>query len=341
LPISCGASHRDNADCGTHLTRSRSSSTISHPTLAIPERTRILLDDARLVGTRLGSDNTDFAYTNHTLLPLGSRKWPLHYFQQAAAATFGDHFRNQSALSDDAATLSRATRSALAASALIEEGPEDKVRMANLGSSARTAPTGRGYSLRIVRTTNDSRNLAEMFFPERFNNTNGVRPRDGCCWEPRRWRSHHRRHRRGLGNGPQSADKLKPLADDKAFATFFQCAASNQGALRPIGFDYVRPRSVDPDAIFDCQITRIHEYKRSFSALRIIVLYRSACEKTRPRHAAANLFLRRKAAPSLSASPKLIIKFIKPRWHDRRRSGDARRLKMCSCPTQRLARGAP
>ena len=68
----------------------------THPTMAVPELMRILLDDAHL-GWDQAWDLTQrsLAYTNHTLLPEALEKWPLEWFNRFAAASFGNYPRDQ------------------------------------------------------------------------------------------------------------------------------------------------------------------------------------------------------------------------------------------------------
>jgi starch phosphorylase len=117
--------------------------------------------------------------------------------------------------------------------------------------------------------------MAEMF-PQRFNNkTNGV--------TPRRWLL--------LANAPLAETiteaigpgwvtdlgqlaKLKPLAEDKAFHDAFHKAARQTKSHFADWLKSTSGQTIDPDTVFDCQIKRIHEYKRQLlNALRIIVLY--------------------------------------------------------------------
>src|SRR5208337_2159216 len=127
---------------------------------------------------------------------------------------------------------------------------------------------------RLLRTMT-VKDLADMF-PERFNNkTNGV--------TPRRWLL--------LTNPALAAtiteaigddwvtdlgrlSELKPLADDEAFRDAYRRAARETKSHFANWLKASTGQTVDPNTIFDCQVKRIHEYKRQLlNALRIVVLY--------------------------------------------------------------------
>jgi glucan phosphorylase len=104
-------------------------------------------------------------------------------------------------------------------------------------------------------------------------------------------------------------EKLRPLADDAAFRDRF-LEVKRAAKLRFV--DWVKTscgQTVDPDTIFDCQIKRIHEYKRQLlNALRIIVLYNRLRENPRLDVMPRTFFFAGKAAPAYRLA-KLIIKF--------------------------------
>ncbi len=194
---------------------------------------------------------------------------------------------------------------------LIEEGPAKHVRMANLAIVGSHSTNGvAAIHSELLRTTT-VKDLAEMF-PERFNNkTNGV--------TPRRWLllanpALARTITEAIGDGwitdlGQLA-KLKPLADDRGFRDAFRKAKREAKSQFANWLKATSGQTVDPDAIFDCQVKRIHEYKRQLlNALRIVVLYNRLRENPNLEMAPRTFFFAGKAAPAYQLA-KLIIKFI-------------------------------
>src|ERR1700745_1767975 len=104
--------------------------------------------------------------------------------------------------------------------------------------------------------------------------------------------------------------KLKPLADDQALRLAFLRAKREAKSQFADWLKRTTGETVDPDSIFDCQIKRIHEYKRQLlNALRIVVLYNRLRENPNLDMAPRTFFFSGKAAPAYQLA-KVIIKFI-------------------------------
>jgi starch phosphorylase len=284
----------------------------THPTLAVPELMRILLDEAHL-GWDEAWDITQrtLAYTNHTLLPEALEKWPLQYFEQLLPRQLEIIFEINRRFLDVVRTRWPGDEGRLSRVSLIEEGDERAVRMANVAIVGSHSTNGVAAIHSTLLRTMTVKDLAEMF-PDRFNNkTNGV--------TPRRWLL--------LANPPlartitdaigdkwvtdlEELKELRPLASDASFQEKFQ-QAKRQAKISFV--DWLKISSgetVDPDTIFDCQIKRIHEYKRQLlNALRIIVLYNRLRENPHLDMTPRTFFFAGKAAPAYRLA-KLIIKFL-------------------------------
>jgi glycogen phosphorylase len=283
----------------------------THPSMAVPELMRILLDDAHL-GWDRAWDLTQraLAYTNHTLLPEALEKWPVAWFQMLLPRHLEIVYEINRRFLDAVRTRFPGDEGRIERVNLIEEGPARKVRMANLAIVGSHSTNGVAAIHSELLRTMTVKDLAEMY-PERFSNkTNGV--------TPRRWLNLAnpalaRTITAAIGDG-WIADlaqlrKLTPLADDDGFRSAFRKAKREAKAalanwLKQSG------ESVDPDTIFDCQVKRIHEYKRQLlNALRIVVLYNRLRENPKMDVAPRTFFFAGKAAPAYHLA-KLIIKFI-------------------------------
>jgi starch phosphorylase len=303
---------RDNSDWSTFPDKVAIQLNDTHPTLAVPELMRILLDEAHL-GWDEAWDITQqtLAYTNHTLLPEALEKWPLRYFQQMLPRQLEIIFEINRRFLDYVRSRHPGDEERLGRVSLIEEGPEEKVRMANLAIVGSHSTNGVAAIHSELLRTMTVRDLAEMF-PERFNNkTNGV--------TPRRWLllanpELARTISEAIGNGWMTdlgqLSKLRPLADDKAFLETFHRAKREAKSRFADWLKSTSGQTIDPDTIFDCQIKRIHEYKRQLlNALRIIVLYNRIRENPDLDMPPRTFFFAGKAAPAYHLA-KLIIKFI-------------------------------
>ncbi len=284
----------------------------THPTMAVPELMRILLDEAHL-GWDEAWDLTkrSLAYTNHTLLPEALEKWPLAWFEMMLPRHLEIIFEINRRLLDSVRVRFPGDEGRIERMSLVEEGAAKHVRMANLAIVGSHSTNGVAAIHSKLLRTSTVKELAEMF-PERFSNkTNGV--------TPRRWL---------LMSNPVLADtiteaigdswitdlsqlkNLTPLAGDPALCDAFLKAKRVAKLQFADWLKQTMAETVDVDSIFDCHIKRIHEYKRQLlNALRVVVLYNRLRENPNLDLAPRTFFFSGKAAPAYQLA-KVIIKFI-------------------------------
>ena len=284
----------------------------THPTMAVPELMRILLDDARL-GWDKAWDLTQraLAYTNHTLLPEALEKWPLAWFEIMLPRHLEIIHEINRRLLHEVRTRFPGDEERVARISLVEEGPPRQIRMANLAIVGSHSTNGvAAIHSRLLRTMT-VKELAEMF-PERFNNkTNGV--------TPRRWLLLANPAlaitiAEAIGDGwitdLGQLSKLRPLAGDAGFRESFRNAKREAKSHFARWLKTTSGQVVDPDTIYDCQVKRIHEYKRQLlNALRIVVLYNRLRENPDLEMAPRTFFFAGKAAPAYHFA-KVVIKFL-------------------------------
>ncbi len=284
----------------------------THPTLAVPELMRILLDEARLEWDEAWDLTTrTLGYTNHTLLPEALEKWPLPWFEMLLPRQldiiyeinrrFLDVVRSR--FPDDPACVTRVS--------LIEEGTPKRIRMAHLAivGSHSTNGVAAIHSELLTRTVVPD---FAALFPERFNNkTNGVTQRRFLLLANPALASVVTD---AIGDGwivdLGRLEALKPLADDASFRAAVGHAKRQAKANFAKWLDTATGQKVDPDSIFDSQIKRIHEYKRQLlNALHIVVLCHRLRENPSLVMPRRTFFFAGKAAPAYHFA-KLVIKFI-------------------------------
>ena len=284
----------------------------THPSMSVAELMRILLDDAHL-GWDTAWDLTKktLAYTNHTLLPEALEKWPAAWFEVLLPRQLEIIYEVNRRLLDEVRVLFPGDEGRVERVSLVEEKPARKIRMANLAIVGSHSTNGvAAVHSKLLRTTT-VKDLAEIF-PERFSNkTNGV--------TPRRWLLEANPGLSGViteAIGDKwitdmgQLSKLKSLAGDSGLQEAFHKSKREAKASFANWLKTTSGQIVDPDTIFDCQIKRIHEYKRQLlNALRIIVCYNRLRENPNLDVAPRTFFFAGKAAPAYQLA-KLIIKFI-------------------------------
>jgi len=284
----------------------------THPSLAVAELMRILVDQEHVGWDEAWriTQNT-LAYTNHTLLPEALEKWPVAWFEDLLPRQLEIVYEINRRFLGDVRRQFPGDEGRIPRVSLIEEGTAKKVRMANLAVVGSHSTNGvAAIHSNLLRETT-LKDLAEIY-PERFNNkTNGVTPRRwlqlcnpdlstlitdaiGDAW---------------TGDLSQLS-KLRAFTGDSGFRHDFLNANRNAKRKFCDWFRWSTGQVIDPDTIFDCQVKRIHEYKRQLlNALRIVVLYNRLLEDPALDMYPRTFFFAGKAAPAYRLA-KLIIKFI-------------------------------
>jgi glycogen phosphorylase len=284
----------------------------THPSLAVPELMRILVDQVHLEWDEAWHiTQSTLAYTNHTLLPEALEKWPVAWFEEMLPRQLEIIYEINRRFLGDVRGRFPGDQERIQRVSIVEDGPDKKIRMANLAAIGSHSTNGVAeIHSKLLRETT-LKDLAEIF-PERFNNkTNGV--------TPRRWLQLCNRALSGLitdaiGDGwigdLTDLSKLKAFTEDNAFRDDFRRA--KRDAKRQF-CDWLRwstGQTVDPESIFDCQVKRIHEYKRQFlNALRVVVLYNRLRQDPGLNLYPRTFFFAGKAAPAYRLA-KVIIKLI-------------------------------
>ena len=284
----------------------------THPTMAVPELMRLLLDDAKLPWEEAWSlTQRTLAYTNHTLLPEALEQWPVEWFELLLPRHLEIIYEINRRFLDEVRARFPGDEARLSRTSLIKEGASRQVRMAYLaivGSHSTNGVAALHSALIKQRLVPDF----AAIYPERFNNkTNGV--------TPRRWLllanpALARVITEAIGDGWISnlaqLQRLKSLADDKSF---HDAVGRAKREAKTRFADWLKREggpTVDPDTLFDAQIKRIHEYKRQLlNVLQVIVLYNRLRKNPGLDVPPRTFFFAGKAAPAY-AFAKLVIKLI-------------------------------
>ncbi len=284
----------------------------THPSLAVPELMRLLIDQENLEPDQAWDITVrSLGYTNHTLMPEALEKWPVPMMEKLLPRHLQIIYNINYAFMQKVAISFPGDVDKLSRMSLIEESDPKQVRMANLcivGSHSTNGVAALHTELLKSRVVPD---FADMF-PERFNSkTNGI--------TQRRWL---------LKANPPLAQlitdhigdawitnldelrKLEQYADNDDFQERFRETrrlakmALVEQVKNEVGF------ILNPDSIFDTQVKRLHEYKRQLmNTLHIIMLYNRLRKNPNMAWTPQTFIFGAKAAPGYEMA-KLIIKLI-------------------------------
>lgn len=284
----------------------------THPTIAIPELMRLLLDEYHLEWDFAWSlVNKSFAYTNHTLLPEALEKWSVGLMQKVLPRHMQIIFEINDRFLQKVQTMWPGDLDKVRKLSLIEEGDHKMVRMAHLAVVGSMSVNGvAALHTRLLKSSLFPE--FDQLYPGKINNkTNGITPRRWLlACNPRLAKLINSR----IGSGwEKNLDKLRGLeafADDPEFQReFMEIKHANKVDLARIIKDECGVE-VDPNAIFDVMIKRLHEYKRQhLNLLHILALYRRILQNPEIDMVPRVFIFAAKAAPGYELA-KLIIKAI-------------------------------
>jgi len=284
----------------------------THPSIAVAELMRLLVDE-RVLPWDQAWDLTrrTFAYTNHTLLPEALETWSLPLFRDLLPRPLEIIYEINRRFLADVRQRYPGDEARVARMSLIDESGEKRVRMANLATVGSHAVNGVAeLHSRLLRQT-VLRDFAELW-PERFHNvTNGVTPRRFMALSnPALAQLLDETVGEGWVTDLARLKALETRADDRAFHDKWRRV---KRANKEVLARYIRECTgvvVDPAALFDIQVKRLHEYKRQhLNALRIITLYNRLRSDPRLDAPPRCCLFGGKAAPGYQMA-KLIIRLI-------------------------------
>jgi len=286
----------------------------THPSLAVPEMMRILLDEENLDWDQSWDITVrTMGYTNHTLMPEALEKWSLPMLQKILPRHLQIIYEINHRFLQQAVAYFPLQPQMLGKISIIEESNPKQVRMANLAivGSHSTNGVAELHSQLLKKAMFPQFNL---IYPDRFNNkTNGITQRRWLLASNPRLAS---LITSAIGDGwitdYSQIAKLEAFSKDTNFLGDFE-KIKQENKVRAAAF--LKQESnliINPDSFFDVQVKRIHEYKRQLlNALNILLIYtdlKNGGEATKEMEHTTFLF-GGKAAPGY-VNAKLIIKLI-------------------------------
>jgi len=250
----------------------------THPVLAIPELIRLLVDEHKLAWKHAWSlCQRVFSYTNHTLMQEALETWPVSMLGRVLPRHLRIIFDINADFLESITAVHGHDTDLMRRVSLVDESGERYVRMAYLAVVASHSVNGVSALHSELMKTSIFRDFARLW-PERFNNkTNGV--------TPRRWLAQANPGLAALIDerlGPdwrRQLELLHGLRDyehDSCFmASFRAIKRANKERLAA----YVQKQlciTLNPDAMFDVHVKRMHEYKRQLlNVLHVVTRYQA------------------------------------------------------------------
>ena len=281
----------------------------THPTLAIPELMRILIDiEGVSWDTAWDIVTKTFAFTNHTLMPEALEKWPVQFFEETIPRHLQIIYEINHKFLEDVSLLFPGDFARRERVSIIEEGDVKKIRMAHLACAASFSVNGVAQLHSKLMTEGIFKDFYEIY-PKKFNNkTNGV--------TPRRWIRHA---------NPRLSDFITRTIR-KEWLTDLSCLRSLEEHIDHPEFvqEWMQIKRqnkevlakeikkscnvvVNIDSMFDVQVKRIHEYKRQLlNIMHCIDHYFEIKDNPHGDHTPRTVIFGGKAAPGYHMAKQII-----------------------------------
>ncbi len=284
----------------------------THPSIAIPELMRLLLDTEGLNWEKAWDICVHtFAYTNHTLMPEALEKWTVEMMGKVLPRHLDIIYEINRRFLDHVKIKYPGDVNRLQAMSIIEEGDVKTIRMAHLAIVGSHSVNGVAELHTKLLKENLFHNFHE-FYPGKFNSkTNGI--------TPRRWLRLTNPKLSSLISDRIGSEwitdldalrKLEPFVKDTRFCKQWQEAKLHNKKRLTRLIEQECGVVVDPHSMFDVQVKRIHEYKRQLlNCLHVIALYHEMIRHPEHNRVPRTVIFAGKAAPTYWKA-KLIIKLI-------------------------------
>ncbi len=281
----------------------------THPTLAIPELMRILLDECGYSWEKAWDIvHRTFAYTNHTVMAEALECWPEDLFRQRLPRIYQivreiDRRHSEAMMAATGGDTQKVSNMAIISYGLI--------KMANLCVAACHSVNG------VSRLHSEI--VKQKVFPEAYavdpgkftNVTNGIAHRRWLCQANEELASWIEKN---IGDGfvleADQLSRLRPLANDAAARQEFMAIKHRNKERLAAYLARTSGQKIDPDTLFDIQVKRLHEYKRQhLNALHILSLYQKLKDDPNMEFTPRTYIFGAKSAPGYFLA-KEIIRFI-------------------------------
>lgn len=281
----------------------------THPSIAVAELMRILLDEEGLTWEEAFDITTrTCAYTNHTIMIEALETWPIDLFQRLLPRIYQiiDEINRRFCI--ELREIHHMPENTIHNMSII---CDSQIKMAYLAIVGSFSVNGVAAIHTEILKTSVLKNFYQVY-PHKFNNkTNGI--------TQRRWLGHANQDLASLINNTigdkwytdlSELKKLLPYSKDKAFIEKFSAVKQNNKERLA---RYVKEHNgiiLNPDSIFDVQVKRLHEYKRQLmNVLHIMMLYNEIKAHPNGSYVPRTFIFGAKAAPGYTRA-KLIIKLI-------------------------------